>query len=191
MRWLVVAHEKEIPGFRERVKAGFTAHALGIGQFAALAELARLMASEKPAGVLLAGTCGSPHKEDIFKLFQCQHFVLPFVEHEELPEFLPRAARTEAAAEFAGLPGATLLQNHGISIEAAKFSRNQGYIPPDFPRPVVENMEAASLALYCHEKGVPFTAVVCVTNQIGPGGRAEWKENFKRAGEILAQKIFF
>lgn len=187
MRWLVVAHEKEIPEFREKRYGGFTAYALGVGQFDALAELSRLLATEKPAGIVLAGTCGSSHREDVFKIFQCQHFALPYIEHEDLPEFLPRATETEAAAEFVGLPGATVLQNHGISTGLEKFSHNQRYIPADYPRPILENMEASSLALFCHKRSIPFTALLCVTNQIGPDGRRAWKENFKRAGEQLAE----
>lgn len=186
MRWLVVAHEKEIPGFSEFSKAGFTAHALGVGQFDSLAEFARLTAAEKPNGVVLAGTCGSLNKEDVFKTFQCRHFALPSVTHEDLPEFLPRAVATEAAASFAELPQATVLQNHGISLSAEKFSQNMGYIPPDYPRPILENMEASSLALFCQKRQIPFTALLCVTNAIGPEGRREWKENFKRAGAQLA-----
>ncbi len=186
MRWLVVAHAKEIPGFDDFSKGGFTPHALGVGQFDSLAEFARLAAAQKPAGVLLAGTCGSTGREDVFQAFQCQHFALPSVAHEELPEFLPRKVQTAEVVNFAGLRRATVLQNHGISLDAEKFAQNTGYIPREYPRPILENMEAASLALYCRKLGIPFTALLCATNVIGPDGRREWKENFRKAGENLA-----
>jgi nucleoside phosphorylase len=186
MRWLVVAHEKEIPGFYDFSKIGFTPYALGVGQFDSLAEFARLTAIQKPGGVLLAGTCGSTEKTDIFAIFQCQHFALPSIPQEELPEFLPRKVQTAEAVGFSSLRRATVLQNHGLSLDAGKFTQNTGYIPPEYPKPVLENMEAASLALYCYKQGIPFTALLCVTNAIGADGRVQWKENFRAAGEKLA-----
>lgn len=187
--WLCVAHEKEIPAFSDFSKAGFTPYALGVGQFASLAEFSRLAAAEKPAGVLLTGTCGSLNKEDIFRVFECRHFALPYIAGEELPEFLPRAVETGPAAKFNNLPRATVLQNHGLSLDSEKFMLNTGYIPPDYPKPVLENMEASSLALFCHARQIPFSALMCVTNKIGPEGRREWKENFKRAGAKLAEVL--
>lgn len=186
-RWLCVAHEKEIPGFRDFSKAGFTPYALGVGQFASLAELARLFSAEIPDGVLLAGTCGSLNKADLFRVFECRHFALPYITGEELPEFLPRAIETQPTVQFANLPSATVLQNHGLSLDPGKFMLNTGYIPPDYPKPILENMEAASLALFCYERRIPFSALMCVTNAIGPEGRREWKENFKQAGAKLAE----
>jgi len=185
--WLCVAHEKEIPAFLDFSKAGFTPYALGVGQFASLAELARLFSTETPAGVLLAGTCGSLNKKDIFRVFECRHFALPYIAGEELPEFLPRAVETVPAVKFDNLPRATVLQNHGLSLDPGKFMLNTGYIPQDYPKPVLENMEAASLALFCHARQIPFSALLCVTNAIGPEGRREWKENFKQAGAKLAE----
>lgn len=189
MRWLVVAHEKEIPDFQGFSKGGFTPHALGVGQFVSLAEFVRLTASQKPAGVVLAGTCGSLDKGDIFRLVQCQHFALPSIAHEELPEFLQRAVQTAEVVRFTAHGNATVLQNHGLSLNAEKFIQNSGYIPPDYPRPFVENMEAASLAFYCARHEIPFTALLCVTNAIGPDGRREWKENFRKAGDLLAKSL--
>ena len=187
--WLCVAHEKEIPAFRDFSKAGFTPYALGVGQFASLAELARLVSLETPAGVLLAGTCGSLNKEDLFRVFECRHFALPYIAGEELPEFLPRAVETAPAVKLDDLPRATVLQNHGLSLDPEKFMLNTGYIPQDYPKPVLENMEATSLAIFCHERRIPFMALLCVTNAIGPNGRRDWKENFRKAGEILAKTL--
>jgi len=185
MNWLCAAHEKEIPGFREFSRGGWQTHALGVGQFESLAELSRLLAAQTTEGIVLVGTCGSLLREEIFQVFQCRHFAFPSVADEELPEFMPRTAETIPAIRFPDFREATVLQNHGISLSAEKFSQNAGYIPAGFPRPLLENMEAASLALYCQKRKIPFTALLCVTNQIGPDGRREWKENFGKAGELL------
>lgn len=189
MRWLCVAHEKEIPDFAGLVACGLQPHALGVGQFKSLARFAQLVAAEKPERVVLAGTCGSVASENVMKIFLCQHFVYPSIEGEELPEFMDRACATETAMSRAELPGATVLQNHGLSLNAAKFAGNTGYIPPDYPRPVLENMEAVSLAFFCREQSIPFTAILCATNRIGPNARAEWKANFVEAGQRLAKVL--
>jgi len=183
--WLCVAHEKEIPGFANFASGGFLTYALGVGQFKSLAHFAELVAQNKPARVILAGSCGALEKSHLLQIFACQHFAYPRISSEELPEFMPRCGLTETALSAKHLPNATVLQNHGLSLSAEKFAGNTGYIPPDYPRPIIENMEAASLALYCHERGIAFTALLCVTNAIGPDARAEWKTNFREAGEKL------
>lgn len=189
MRWLCVAHEKEIPGFQSFSKVGFTPYALGVGQFESLAAFAKLIAAERPEAVVLAGTCGTNDATEIFEIFSCQHFAFPKISGEDLPEFIPRAFVTESALPAGQLPRATVLQNHGVSLDKEKFVFNSGYIPPEFPLPVLENMEAASLAMLCAREKIPFTAIMCVTNAIGPGARSEWRTNFREAGNRLAKEL--
>ncbi|AFM12609.1 purine or other phosphorylase family 1 [Turneriella parva] len=189
MLWLCVAHEKEIPGFASFSKAGFQTHALGVGQFKSLAQFSALVAQNKPARVVLAGSCGSLDRNEVLKVFACQHFAYPSIAHEELPEFMAHCGETRRALPPMNLPAATVLQNHGLSLSAEKFARDLGYIPTSYPRPIVENMEAASLALFCRDNGIDFTAVLCVTNVIGPDARAEWKANFREAGNRLRRAL--
>lgn len=189
MRWFCVAHEKEIPGFQSFAKVGLTPYSLGVGQFESLATLAKLIAAKRPQAILLAGTCGATDAAHILKIFSCQHFAFPKIAGEDLPEFLPRAFVTEPATTGGLLPQATVLQNHGVSLDKEKFALNSGYIPPGYPGPILENMEAASLALLCKKENIPFTALLCVTNAIGPDARSEWKKNFKEAGSLLAKQL--
>lgn len=189
MRWLCVAHEKEISNFRNFTGVGFTAVPLAVGQFAALTEFTRRAAEEKPHAVILLGTCGALDAAHLGKIFSVQHFAYPSIAHEELPEFLDHYTAIEKAIVVADLTSATILQNHGISLDAEKFIANQGYIPPTAPRPILENMEAATLAFACRALAIPFSAFVCVTNTIGPNGRAEWRQNFRTAGERLGEFI--
>lgn len=189
MRWLCVAHEKEISNFRNFTGGGFTAVPLAVGQFAALAEFSRRAAKEKPASVILFGTCGALDTAHLGKIFSVQHFAYPSILHEELPEFLERYTVVKSAIVVPDLPSATILQNHGISLDAEKFISNQGYIPPTAARPILENMEAATLAFACRALAIPFSAFMCVTNTIGPNGRAEWRKNFREAGHSLGEFI--
>lgn len=183
--WLCVAHEKEIPGFSSLNKGGFQTHMLGVGQFESLARFAALVAQNKPNRVVLAGSCGSIESGNLLKTFACQHFAFPSIADEELPAFMARCGETQNAVKKSALPAATVLQNHGLSLSAEKFEANTGYIPPLYPRPIVENMEATSLALFCRDQGIAFTALLCVTNSIGPEARAEWRTNFREAGARL------
>lgn len=189
MRWLCVAHEKEIPDLQSFAQRGFTPYSLGIGQFESLVNFAKLVAIDKPQGVVLAGTCGTVNAADVFKTFACQHFAFPKIIHEDLPEFMPRAFSTEQTVISKDLPPATVLQNHGVSLDQDKFAQNTGYIPIEFPKPILENMEAASIALACNNYKIPFTAILCVTNAIGPDARNQWKANFREAGTLLAKTL--
>ncbi len=187
MKWLCVAHEKELPDLAALACPGWRAHAVGVGQFHSLARFGELLATEKPSAVILAGSCGSVEKADILQLCLCHHFAFPAVPNEELPEFLEQSFSTHPACEAAGLMPATVLQNYGVSLDAEKFLAGSKKIPADFPRRLVENMEAASLALACKRRSIPFSALLCVTNEIGPDARAQWRKNFPSAGVKLAR----
>lgn len=189
MKWICVAHEKEIPNLAQFSRNGWQTHAVGIGQFHALLHFTELMAKSKPDAVILAGTCGTPDNADVMRTYLCHHFAFPFVANEETPEFLEQNFSTQAAYSTADFTPATVLQNYGVSLDAEKFRANAGKIPAEFPRPALENMEAASLALACRRFGIPFSAMLCATNQIGPAARTEWKQNFHAAGEKLAHAI--
>lgn len=189
MKWLCVAHEKEIPDFSALAINGWQTHAVGIGQFRSLMHFTELLVREKPGAVLLAGTCGAVDKADAMRIYLCNHFAFPTVANEEVPEFLEQNFFTSPALAATGFAPATVLQNYGVSLDKEKFSANAQKIPPDFPKPFVENMEAASLALACRRAGISFSALLCVTNQIGPTARTEWKQNFTAAGEKLAHTI--
>lgn len=189
MKWLCVAHEKEIPDFDTLAVDGWQAHAIGIGQYNALMRFTELLLRGKPEAVILAGTCGSANKADIMRTWLCHHFAFPAVQGEEVPEFLEQNFSTIPGVVPAGLAAATVLQNYGVSLDARKFMANAEKIPPAFPRPVLENMEAAAIALACKRAGVPFAALLCVTNEIGPTARVEWKQNFRAAGEELKRRL--
>lgn len=189
MLWLCVAHAKEIPDLRDLQTGGFQIQELGVGQFKSLATFSALATKEKPTRVLLAGSCGSQNRDDLLKIFSCNHFAYPSIAGEELPEFMPRSCATTPAVAAQNFAAATVLQNHGISLSAEKFAGNTGYTPPEYPRPFVENMEAASLAFFCHDHGIAFSALLCVTNTIGPEGRGEWRSNFREAGLRLKAAV--
>lgn len=133
MKWLCVAHEKEIPNLASLVRPGWRTHAVGIGQFHSLVRFTELLSNEKPEAVILAGTCGSLDKADILRTYLCNHFAFASVPHEELPEFLEQNLTTIAAVPDSAIPPATALQNYGISLDSEKFVTNAQKIPAVFP----------------------------------------------------------
>jgi nucleoside phosphorylase len=50
-------------------------------------------------------------------------------------------------------------------------------------------MEATCLAQLCLKFTIPFTALLAVTNTIGADARAQWKKNFRRAGDELSAAL--
>lgn len=189
--WLCVAHEKEIPDFAALATKGYTPLALGIGQFHALIRFSELAALQKPAAVILAGTCGALHEADVSRIFLCNHFAFSAVAGEETPDFLEQAFTTENPRQplLPDLPSATVLQNYGVSLDAQKFAANAANIPAQYPRPILENMEAASLAVACNRLQIPFAAVLCVTNTVAADARQQWKKNFSSAGKLLRDAL--
>lgn len=54
---------------------------------------------------------------------------------------------------------------------------------------VLENMEAFGLATLCAKRKKSFTALLAVTNEVGPMGSRDWAKNYKSLGLQLNQKI--
>jgi nucleoside phosphorylase len=54
---------------------------------------------------------------------------------------------------------------------------------------VAENLEAISVALACREGGVPFAAVLGVTNRVGSQGRAQWAQHRALAASMTADLV--
>ncbi len=59
----------------------------------------------------------------------------------------------------------------------------------DFENILLENMECFGLSLVCEKKNLGFTSLFAVTNEVGPEGSAEWRNNYQKLGRELCQKI--
>jgi len=55
--------------------------------------------------------------------------------------------------------------------------------------PLVENLEAFAVARACARRGVPFAALVGISNVVGADAHATWKEMAPRASEAVARAI--
>jgi len=183
--WLLLAHNKEIEGFRDLGEKANNVRCFetGIGLFQAQFTLNMLLTQyAPPERVILAGTAGSFFRDDIFKLKHSHYFSLPHSCNEELPDFLEKEWQTIPAIENTFEKNrdndlVTLFSTFGISVSAENFRFKKGIF--------WENMEALSLSYTCYKNKIPFSALICCTNQIGPDARVQWKVNFQKAGVIL------
>jgi nucleoside phosphorylase len=53
----------------------------------------------------------------------------------------------------------------------------------------VENLEALPVALACAAVGVPFAALLGITNEVGANGRAQWHTHHDNAANACAQAL--
>jgi|GEM_PF-1954822 len=201
--WIVAADKKEIPRVDEllnKIPASFKNavefHECGIGLFESawrFGDILETSARENrlPDGVILAGTAGSPNAEDIFKINLAEEFINPRFVFEELPEFLPDRWKTTPVEFPAGINPQNLRPGDFVHVpvySAFGISKGVDHLAPSMAG-AWENMEALSLSYACHKRQIPFMALLCCTNQICPEGRAQWRQNYLKAGELLFEAL--
>ncbi|MEQ1570081.1 MAG: hypothetical protein ABMA64_30890, partial [Myxococcota bacterium] len=79
----------------------------------------------------------------------------------------PEVLEGEAPAELAHLPRASVLTLAAITTDPALVNTLGSTWQ-------VEHMEAYAVAAACREYGVPFTAVLGITNDVGPDAHRQW-----------------
>lgn len=165
--------------------------ALGIGLVAATAGAARLCAERRPAAVVLVGTAGAFPGADgipIGAVVVGTSLVLgaPAVllglgyQPSPPPSLLADPALTGAMIHAGAVPAAVLTQL-AITTDpdlAARLGVEWG----------VEHMEAYGVAWACHAAGVPFVAVLGITNGVGPDAHAQWRAH-RSGAEASARDV--
>lgn len=151
---------------------------LGVGPVTAGSAAARWLATEKPDAVLLIGTAGAyAGGPEIGTLVAAGALGLGDSAAAIGLAYVPRAPG-ELAANLAilaesGLPVARVLTLAAITTDptlAALHAANWE----------VEHMEAYAVALACAAAGVPFAAILGITNRVGPEAHAQWRANRER-----------
>ncbi|MDH5721309.1 MAG: hypothetical protein OEZ13_11950 [Spirochaetia bacterium] len=180
--WVLLADKKEVPDYNE-LKKKINCYLTGIGLFESYYNFLSLIKNgeKKPQKVILLGTAGSVKKEDIFSLCISNEFGLLPSSSVDVPEFIRQRYKTKAALENKKLSkkysykNPLILSSFGVSVKDEKKHLEYFW----------ENMEAASISYVCLKEKIPFSAFLCCTNKIGPNGRTQWKQNYKKAGELL------
>jgi len=190
--WIIAADKKEMENpaslaqDKEKPRQiSLEFHTCGVGLFESSYGFSNLLHSNaRPDAVLLAGTAGSRDSGHIFKISLSNFFINTRFSFEEIPEFIPESWTTLPIDGLQSIPhmlNVPVYSSFGISKSFDHFSNTMNN--------AWENMEALSLSYICYKMKIPFAALLCCTNQICPEGRNQWKQNYKKAGEILFKTL--
>lgn len=185
------------PGLTGRVGASAVeARAVGIGLVASAIGAATLLRAPLPRTVVLVGTCGAYPQVDRAPP-SIGHAVVTAGVHlvdvgsllgaTELPSALQSSRRSDEAlcAAFVaqGAIAVEVATTLGVTVDdevAARLARTGVE---------VEHMEAFSVASVCERAGVPFVAVLGVSNVVGSSAREQWRANHRFASREAAGVI--
>lgn len=185
---ILAAHLSEIDGLEKITETVPNSRVLfcGVGLFEAMFNFQKYLAeNEKPEEVILVGSAGCREKSDLFRIFICNRFQLPYYATEEIPDFIISDFTT--TSEIAE-PDVVTYSSFGISVtenpvKNADLTSEKNLI-------FLENMEAAGLAFICFKENIHFSAMLVATNTITSESRAQWKQNFKKAGQLLFTELY-
>lgn len=146
--------------------------ALGVGLVAAGVAVGRFLAEARPEAVVLVGTAGAyPGGPKIGAVVAASELGLGSVAATLSLGYVPRAPGPLRADpglnERIRLPTARVLTALAIT-SSPELARQLG------AGWEVEHMEAYAVAWACAEAGIPFAAVLGITNDVGPNAHAEW-----------------
>jgi nucleoside phosphorylase len=201
-RFLVVAAwEPELQSLRRALadrpslRRRLVARPVGVGLVEAGIGTAHALNEERPAGLIFVGTAGvypgvsaAPGSAVVVRR-------LALLSSASLrgegyfPAPLPVAAETSAAlrrtlARAAALPSLDLACPLAItrsSVAARRAARQTGC--------ALENLEAFAVARAAEGAGVPFAAVVGISNVVGPRAHLEWKAWAERASAAACAAV--
>ncbi|MCB1201508.1 MAG: hypothetical protein KDK41_12745 [Leptospiraceae bacterium] len=145
-----------------------------------------------PEFILHLGTAGVLHaKKNLLDTFITASYCQPPVKLEEFPAMVELTWQTQIPQfiEKNKIDRSWLYSTPGISISDNSFDLQNSVVGQKIEGPFCENMEAASLSYFCYSLKIPLVSVISITNFVGRQGRVQWKANFQKAGQLLAQKL--
>ena len=181
---ILAAVEPELAGLGGMPPLGWGVAVVGIGGLVAAASTARLLADVRPPKVLFVGTCGAYGQRlrigDCIAVSEAIAISIPEIQH--------RARRPKS--EIAKWPF-----TWPLSLPEALAAATPA-ITTDFDDAIllaqvaeVENLEVAGIFAACHQAGVPVAAALAVSNQVGPSGSTEWRENHQVVCKKLVETL--
>lgn len=193
---LVGAFAPEIAPFQGRLPEGASARAVGIGLVDAALGAARAIAETRPSKVVLVGSAGAlpGSRVDLLEIVAVARTGLAdLAAARGEASLLPRmaeireasAALTAALAPEAPLVCAlttlTITTSDEAAVALAEAHADHA--------PLVENLEAYAVARAAEVAGVPFAAVLGVTNRVGGHGRADWAQHHEKVAELVCDRV--
>jgi purine-nucleoside phosphorylase len=183
---LLAAFAPELAGLESSRPAGWRVATVGVGAVAAAAATARLLAEERPARVLLLGTCGAyDGRLLVGDLLAASPVLVTSLDELEGRAYRPEIERTRWEATWS-LPEA--LPVHAVAVTPAITSTEEG-ARRLAALAAAEHLEAAGVFAACHEAGVPVAAALAVANRCGPGASVEWRTHHARVSRALVAAL--
>ncbi len=148
---------------------------VGIGPVRAALGAARLLAGARPSAVVLVGTAGAyPGGPPIGSVVVARHVGLSEGIGELGLGYVPLApgpiTTDDTLRRRAKLPEFDVLTVDAITTDRALTTARAA-------RWQVEHMESWSVAAAAEAAGVPFVALLGITNEVGPDAHAQWLAN--------------
>ncbi len=145
---------------------------VGVGPIMAAVRAATLIAQQRPTGVVLVGTAGAyAGGPSIGTAIASTRLGLSYGVAALGLGYVPRApppvpGDSQMLARL-DLPGHAVLTVGAITTDPALAGRlSEAW--------TVEHLEAFGVAWACHQAGVPFVAVLGITNDVGPEAHVQW-----------------
>jgi nucleoside phosphorylase len=192
-RWLVLsAWSPELSELRRllasKAKSSTVVEACGVGLVEAAMGAALAIARERPDAVLFVGTAGRYKNRlpglalgDVVAARELHLWSEDVTRGSAyFPAPLPITLKTTSAlrrrAVALGLPEADVACPLGITTHSPQ---NSG--------PDVENLEAFAVGRAAARQGLPFMAILGISNLVGPSAHAQWKKHARAAAAAACQ----
>jgi nucleoside phosphorylase len=183
---LLAAFPPELAGLDAAPPPGWRTATTGVGAVTAAATTARLLAEERPARVLLVGTCGAyDGRLAVGDLLAARAAVASSLEELDGRAYRPEIEAVRFEASWAlplALPLHDVVAPPAITRTADGARRLAGV-------GAAEHLEVAGVFAACRAAGVPAAAVLGVANRVGPDANAEWRANHARVSRALVEAL--
>lgn len=174
---------------------------VGIGNLNAALSLERYLKGSHVAEILFVGSCGEYQPSRSSSLpgvvfareFMARDLASLSGQSKPLPQ-IGGPLQSEAGAVGSLLrmalsaPEGLVNCPESLSLVAIPVSSFQSDAASSASR-IFENLEAYGLARVATDNNVPFSALLAVTNGVGPHGSEEWKQNYVTGANVVSKLI--
>lgn len=166
---------------------------LGVGLVSAASRISSIMEYLSVSRILFTGTCGilMPSLISIGDIVRAKTIYSGDVEsfngENRIPDIMPT---TVPPARF--ITPRKPVQDCDVlsplSITHSKGGAN--VLRKQFPDGIAENLECFAVAWNAAQRGIPFEAILGVSNTIGPAGHAEWTAHHEHTSKITQEMVY-
>lgn len=167
---------------------------LGVGLVSASSRISSILEYLSVSQILFTGTCGvlTPSPISIGDIVRARGIYSGDVEAFDGKNYAPDVMPTSVIPARFMTPKSPLQDCDVFSPLAITHSESGASILRQrFPAGVTENLECFAVAWNAAQRGIPFEAIMGVTNIIGSTGHAEWLTHHERVSTAVQEWIQF